>query len=224
MMNAPRVEPLPVFPLTGTLLLPGAYLPLNIFEPRYRNMVRDALDGDGAVGMIQPQVPGLDNWGIETTDEGEPALYPVGCKGRIAQHQLQEDGRYLIVLEGLSRFRVVRELEPVRGYRLVEADLGEFEIDRTPDPSPVDPTAVLSVLESYARRMDLEVDAGQLEAVPGDRLVSVLSTALPFSPAEKQALLEAYSPEDRAELLTTLMRFELETTAPTPSSSPPPVH
>ena len=115
-------QTLSVFPLTGTLMLPGTFLPLNIFEERYLNMVRDALEGDRRIGMIQPWIPGLDNWGVPPLDLEAPELYPVGCCGRIHQHELQADGRYLIVLEGAIRFRILRELEPVRGYRRVEAD------------------------------------------------------------------------------------------------------
>jgi Lon protease-like protein len=216
------VESLPVFPLTGTLLLPGTYLPLNIFEPRYLAMVRDALDGDRAIGMIQPEVPGLDNWGIVSTASGEPKLYPVGCKGRIVEDQLQADGRYHILLAGVCRFRVARELEPVRGYRRVEADLAEFADDRRPRASAVDTTALRTVFESWARRKCLEIDTDPAETLSGEGLVNLLSTALPFSPAEKQALLEARSPQDRARLLTILIDIEREATART--ASPRTVH
>jgi Lon protease-like protein len=220
-MSRARHLEVPLFPLTGTLMLPGTFLPLNVFEPRYLNLVRDALEGSRAIGMIQPEVPGLDNWGIEAADDSEPKLYPVGCLGRIVRHQLQNDGRYQILLEGESRFRVVRELEPLRGYRRVEAELSEFEIDRS-STAALDTTALRAVLEPYARRKSFELDPGLLESLPGARLVNVLSTALPFSPAEKQALLEAHSPDERAQLLTTLMGIELRTTARAPS--PPTVH
>jgi Lon protease-like protein len=222
MSSRRRVESLPVFPLTGTLMLPGIHLPLNIFEPRYLAMVRDALEGERAIGMIQPEVPGLDNWGITPAAAGEPKLYPVGCKGRIVEDRLQEDGRYHIVLEGVSRFRVVRELESVRGYRRVEADLAEFDLDASPGAVAVDTTTLRAALESYARRKGLEIDADLAATLPGVRLVNLLSTALPFSPAEKQALLEARSTQDRAELLTTLIDIEIEATPRSPA--PPTVH
>jgi Lon protease-like protein len=205
-MNAPmRHDSLAIFPLTGMLMLPGTYLPLNIFEERYRNMVRDALQGNGVIGMIQPFVPGLDNWGVPPLDLDTPKLYPVGCLGRIDQHELQPDGRYVIVLEGIERFRVLSELEPRNGYRRVEADSSEFAIDRQVQEHEIDTSEVLSILQAYARETGLELDPDLLPALPGDRLVSTLSAALPFDPAEKQALLEAHSPKDRASLLLTLM-------------------
>lgn len=214
-------EILPVFPLTGTLLLPGTFLPLNIFEERYLNMVRDVLDGDRRIGMIQPMVPGLDNWGVPPLDLDEPDLYPVGCCGHINQYELQEDGRYLIVLEGVIRFRIMRELEPVRGYRRVEADLAEFEIDRGSEEWEIDKHEILSILDRFARQRDLELDPDLLAALPGRRLVNSLSTALPFTPVEKQALLEARSPMDRASLLTSLMGMDLDSENPSWSYSPP---
>src|SRR6476661_7363608 len=115
--NLPGI--IPVFPLTGSLLLPGNLLPLNIFEPRYRNMVADALEGDQYIGMIQPFAPRQDNNWVEAAERGDdaPVIYPIGCLGRIEECEPQDDGRYLLVLRGVSRFRVRRELEPKRGYR-----------------------------------------------------------------------------------------------------------
>src|SRR3954471_17502667 len=110
-------EIIPVFPLTGSLLLPGNLLPLNIFETRYRNLVADALEGDQLIGMIQPFTPRQDNW-VESAESPEsPEIYTVGCVGRIEECEPQDDGRYLIVLRGLSRFRVHQELPLHRGYR-----------------------------------------------------------------------------------------------------------
>lgn len=217
-------QTIPVFPLTGTLMLPGTYLPLNIFEDRYLDMVRDCLEGDRRIGMVQPMIPGLDNWGVPPLDLNDPELYPVGCCGEISQHELQEDGRYLIVLEGVIRFRILREVEPIRGYRRVLADFSEFEIDRRSEEAEVDKSAVLSVLDRFAEQRDLEFDTDVLAALSGDRLVSVLSTALPFTAVEKQALLEAYSPEDRASLLITLMGIDLDSGGPGQAYVPPTIH
>ena len=217
-------QTLPVFPLTGTLMLPGTFLPLNIFEKRYLNMIRDALEGDRRIGMIQPWIPGLDNWGVPPLDLDVPELYPVGCCGRIRQYELQSDGRYLIVLEGIVRFRILRELESVRGYRRVKADFGEFEIDRRSEESEIDKQAVLSVLDSFARQRDLEFDPDLLAALSGGRLVNALSTALPFGAVEKQALLEARTLEDRASLLVTLMGIDLDTATGHEPYSPPTIH
>jgi uncharacterized protein len=217
-------QKLPVFPLTGTLLLPGTYLPLNIFEERYLNMVRDALEGDRRIGMVQPMVPGLDNWGIPPFDLDEPELYPVGCCGLIDQHELQEDGRYLIVLEGFVRFRILSELEPVRGYRRVEVDFAEFEIDLRSEEPEVEKREILAVLDRFSRQKDMEIDPDLLAALSGRRLVNTLSTALPFTAVEKQALLEARSDEDRASLLISLMEMDLDSVSPQPSYSPPTIH
>lgn len=224
MDTLPTKKTLPVFPLTGTLLLPDTYLPLNIFEERYLAMVEDALASDHSIGMVQPVVPGLDNWGIPPLDLEEPELYPVGCCGHINQHERQPDGRYLIVLEGVVRFRIVSETEPVRGYRRVEADFAEFEIDRHAQEPTIDKQEILSVLDLFAQARGLELDPDLLAALSGLRLVNTLSTALPFSPAEKQALLEAHSSDDRAALLMRLMGMELDSARPNRSPSPPTIH
>src|SRR3954465_11673942 len=103
-------EIIPVFPLTGSLLLPGNLLPLNIFEPRYRHMVADALDGEQVIGMVQPVTPRQDNWVAAAQQPEAPEIYPIGCLGRIEEHELQDDGRHLVVLRGIARFRVRQEL------------------------------------------------------------------------------------------------------------------
>lgn len=217
-------ETLAIFPLSGTLLLPGTYLPLNIFEDRYRNMVRDALAGDLRIGMIQPMIPGLDNWGVPPLDLKDPELYPVGCCGSIEQHELQADGRYVIVLEGMARFRVLRELDSVEGYRRVLADFAEFEADRQRLEPEIDKQELLAILESFARQRDLEFDTELLGALSPLRLVNTLSTALPFTSVEKQALLEARKTEDRASLLMSLMGMEVESVQLDSSPSPPTIH
>jgi Lon protease-like protein len=215
---------LPVFPLTGTLLLPGTYLPLNIFEKRYVSMVEDALQGDRRIGMIQPMIPGLDNWGVPPLDLRDPQLYPVGCCGRIQEHERQPDGRYLIVLEGIIRFRMLEELAPIRGYRRVRADFAEFEIDLRADDPIVDKQEVLGVLDHYARERDLEFDTDVLDSLSCGRLVNTLSTALPLTAVEKQALLEAHASEDRAAMLMTLMAIDLEAPTQPVRHSPPTIH
>jgi len=215
---------LSIFPLTGQLLLPGIYMPLNIFEERYLNMVEDALQGDGRIGMVQPMIPGLDNFGVPPLDLNDPELYPVGCCGQLEQSEQQADGRYLIVLEGVVRFRIVRELKQVRGYRRVSADFAEFEIDRSAAKPAIDQQEILSVLDRFARQSDLEFDPDLLASLSGRRLVNTLSAALPFTPVEKQALLEARSTEDRASLLTSLMAMDLETVTRTDSYSPPTIN
>jgi Lon protease-like protein len=224
-MSAPPDEsPLPVFPLTGTLLLPGTYLPLNIFEQRYRNMVSDALDSERRIGMVQPRVPGPDNWGVRPLRIDDPELHPVGCCGRIEQCEPQSDGRYLIVLEGISRFRILRELEPQRGYRRVAADFTEFESDRRSQEPSIDRLELLSACGHFARQNELELDPDLLAALPELRLVNTLSAALPFTPVEKQALLEARTTADRASLLLTLMGIDLDSRTRDLPYSPPTIH
>lgn len=217
-------EVLPVFPLTGSLLLPGNFLPLNVFEPRYRNMVRDALGGDRHIGMIQPRTPRPDNWGPIAELGDHPELYSVGCCGRIEQCDRQPDGRYVIVLKGVTRFRIRNELPVLRGYRRVQADYAEFSIDSDASHPQIDRDRLLSAVEDYSRRHDLEFDLDLLLSLPPLTLVNALSAALPFAPAEKQALLEAPAPEDREALLLTLMGMALRPEAPQHRYSPPPIN
>jgi Lon protease-like protein len=226
MSETPAPDVIPVFPLTGTLLLPGTLLPLNVFEPRYRNLVADAIEGEGGrfIGMIQPFVPQQDNW-VELA-EGSPnaELYPIGCVGRIERSEQQPDGRYLIVLRGICRFRVVRELPLRRGYRQVVADYSDFPGDELEPASLLDPSRMLRALRSFAETHSLEFDFDLLGSLPGVILLNGLAAALPFRPAEKQALLEAPGPMEREELLLTLMGMGLDTLSADEYYSPPTVH
>ena len=144
---------LPVFPLTGALLLPGNFMPLNIFEPRYRNMVEDVLDGEGHIGMIQPLVPGPDQMGLGETD---PKLFSVGCAGLLEQAERQQDGRFLILLRGVSRFRLADELEPRRGYRRVRASYEAFADDLVGEVGASSTASLLAAVEQFpvARAVD----------------------------------------------------------------------
>lgn len=209
---------LPVFPLTGTLLLPGTRLPLHIFEPRYRNMVEDALNGDGVFGMIQPVVPQQDNIPRAGAEKTSPELYEVGCAGYIERWEKAPDGRYLIQLQGLSRFRVREELALERGYRRVRPDYRCFP-DALSEPAPTPDRARLRLaLEAYGRRHGLAIDLEQIDPIPDPDLVNVLGVALPFHAAEKQALLEASSLRDREEVLVALL--ELGGEEPGPDAEP----
>jgi len=204
--ESPPPEVLPLFPLTGSLLLPGNWMPLNVFEPRYRAMVEDCLEGDPHVGMIQPVVPRQDNHvPADHVDDEAPTLYTVGCAGRLARCEPQSDGRYVILLKGVSRFRVREELEPHHGYRRVRVDYGEFAADLGEPESLLDPDPILAALADFARARELEFDLDRLQTLPGVTLLNGLAVALPFSPGEKQALLEADDPEGRRDLLLNLM-------------------
>lgn len=204
-MDAPgtRVEELPaefpVFPLTGALLLPGGRLPLNIFEKRYLAMVEDALGGGRMFGMIQPDAK------APATPRG-PGLYGVGCLGRLASFSETGDGRYLITLLGLARFRVADELGMRRGYRRVRADFSPFARDLAPpDAAGVEREALLRALRAYftARGFDANWDA--INEMDDAALVTTLTMVCPFEPAEKQALLEAPATAERARRLVALL-------------------
>ncbi|HKI05755.1 MAG TPA: LON peptidase substrate-binding domain-containing protein [Thermoanaerobaculia bacterium] len=223
MSETPRTSPnvIPIFPLTGSLLLPGNLLPLNVFEPRYRNMVADALAGERYIGLIQPLVPRQDNWveAAETPDVSE--LYSVGCLGRIDECEPQDDGRYLVLLRGVCRFRVRRELPLHRGYRRVEADYSEFQRDLDELTVFMNPTRLMRALRAFGGKHEMEFDFDLLSSVPGISLLNGLSVALPFRPAEKQALLEAADPGVREELLLTLMGMGIEQLSTDEYYSPP---
>ncbi|HEX2165557.1 MAG TPA: LON peptidase substrate-binding domain-containing protein [Thermoanaerobaculia bacterium] len=232
--RAPRLadlpEVLPLFPLTGFLLLPGNWMPLNVFEPRYRHMVEDLLaeeeDGGGAyLGMIQPVVPRSDNHVDPlTVDPDDPTLYTVGCAGRIEKCEPQDDGRFHVLLRGVCRFRVAEELSPRHGYRRVRPDYSDFHADLGETAALLDPDPLLAALRDFALRQRLEIDFSRLELLPGPALVNGLSVALPFSPGEKQALLEADDLGQRHELLLSLMGMGLTPGAGDESTAAPVVH
>ena len=201
---------IPVFPLTGSLLLPGNFLPLNVFEERYRNMVTDALEGGRHIGMIQPLTPHQDNWPALEEPAENPELYSVGCVGRIERCEPQDDGRYLLLLKGVNRFRVRRELPLTRGYRRVEADYSEFPGDPAELEVDLHPGQMLNAVRLFGEAHGLGFDLDLLSSLPGVSLVNGLAVALPFRPAEKQALLEAPGPAEREEMLLALMEMGLD--------------
>ena len=196
---------LPVFPLTGVLLLPGMLLPLHIFEPRYRNMVRDALAAERHIGMIQPVVPRRDNRPPSGAEQEHPELYTVGCAGRLETHQEGPDGRYLIHLRGQSRFRIAEELPLHEGYRRVRADYARFAADSGEPESAHDPARLLEAFAAYTRAREMRVDMEELRGLPGPVLVNSLAMSLPYAPAEKQALLEAANLAERETTLIDLL-------------------
>ncbi|APR51631.1 ATP-dependent protease [Sphingomonas koreensis] len=190
---------LSVFPLAGALLFPRMQLPLHIFEPRYRAMVTDSLARDRRIGMIQPR-PGF------REAKGEPVpLFEIGCVGRIAEVEALNDGKFDIVLEGLSRFRVVRELEVTTPFRQIEAEL---IADPQDEVLGMGERASLE-LESrrFAERQGYAIDWSAVSRLDDEALVNGIAQIAPFDPAAKQALLEASSLSDRAELTVQLMQF-----------------
>jgi len=198
-------EVLPIFPLTGVLLLPRGRLPLNIFEPRYLAMASDALGGARLIGMIQPSEPQRDNIGQGAVN---PPLYPVGCAGRITQFSETDDGRYLITLTGVSRFRIRAELPLVSGYRRVVPDWQPFLHDRDiPARVRLDRERLVSGLKGFFGQRQISADWDAIDKAPPEHLVTSLAMACPFAASEKQALLEAADLEERAKLLTALLEM-----------------
>jgi uncharacterized protein len=209
-MTASQHHPVRLFPLTGTLLLPGTFLPLNVFEPRYRRLVAHVMEDDRKIGVIQPLVPAADNLGPVPGAPVRPALYDVGCVGEVVECDPQADGRYWIVLKGEARFRLVTELpEDGGGYRRGLADLSGFSADRSELDSELEVGRLLGVAARFCdvRRLDFDMDL--LAALPPAQAVNALCAALPFEPAEKQALLEAPVPTARRDLLAGLLEMQL---------------
>lgn len=217
----PPPEILPIFPLTGVLLLPGMWLPLHVFEPRYRNMVEDARAGDSHIGMIQPVVPREDNQPPPGSPPESPEVYLVGCAGRIEQCDRLEDGRYYIQLQGVTRFRIVEELPLLRGYRRVRADYAPFPADAAPPSAAMDTARLIEALLRFGQANNLPFDGARLRELPGGALINGLSMSLPFGPAEKQALLEAAGLDERQSLLLTLLGMGVRARTETPATAPP---
>jgi uncharacterized protein len=190
---------LPIFPLPGVLLLPRGKLPLNIFEPRYLAMTEEALHGDRLIGMVQPLE--------EDAGGDQPPVFPVGCAGRMTQFSETEDGRYLITLTGICRFRIERELPLFCGYRRVAPDYSAYRSDFDIDPVNFDRGRLLSALKVYLKLKQLSAEWDSIENAPGERLITCLSMICPFAPREKQALLESPSLAERAKVLTVLLEM-----------------
>jgi len=210
--EAPLPEIIPIFPLTGVLLLPRGRLPLNIFEPRYLAMTKDALGGERLIGMVQPSDPQDDNRGRGGATH--PPVYPIGCAGRITAFSETDDGRNLVTLTGVSRFRIRDELPLLSGYRRVVADWAPFARDRDPMDDPgFDRERFARALKGYFAQRQISADWEAIEKAPGEHLLTSIAMLCPFAPSEKQALLEAADLEERARLLVALI--EMATIEPT---------
>ena len=193
---------IPVFPLPGSILLSRGQLPLNVFEPRYLNMVDDAMAGDRIIGLIQP---------LSSALEPQPPLARVGCAGRITSFNETSDGRYLITLTGVCRFNVGEELSVATPYRQVRADFLPFADDLSVEASEIpafDRRRFAGALKRYLNRRELDIDWETAESAPLESLIASLSMGLPFEPAEKQALLEAPTMADRCDALTALLEID----------------
>jgi uncharacterized protein len=195
-------ETVPIFPLPGVLLLPGGYLPLNIFEPRYINMTDGALAADRLIGMVQP---------IECADLAEnPQVYGTGCAGRIVSFEETNDGRYLIKLKGTARFDIIDELDLMDGYRRIRANWQPYGHDLDEDQGVIpDRPKFLTALKKYFGLNQIDANWDAIEDAPCDRLVTSVSMICPFEPSEKQALLQASTLSERIEILTTLVEMAI---------------
>jgi hypothetical protein len=196
---------IPIFPLSGAILLPRATLPLNIFEPRYIAMTDAAMEGDRVIGMIQPNAP--------QDRSRKPALFGAGCAGRITSYSETDDGRYMITLAGICRFQMAaepgRELDATTPYRQAAPDYAPFadDLDAALDDKGIDRPRLLEALKKYLNLQSLEADWTAIQKAPGETLVNSLCMICPFSPEEKQALLEARGIVDRCTALTALIEM-----------------
>jgi len=193
-----RTLTIPIFPLSGAILFPRSQLPLHIFEPRYREMVRDMIDGVGRIGMIQP---------LRIDDDNKAPLYGVGCVGEIVGIEELEDGRFNIVLLGSNRFRLISEVAHEGSYRCASVDIAAFD-DNEPEPLSI---AERAEVEREARRlgdaMGLAVDWDAVARLDDEMLVNAIAQVAPFDAGAKQALLEQPALSGRADLLVQLMQF-----------------
>jgi len=191
---------LALFPLSGVLLLPRGQLPLNVFEPRYLALVDAALAGDRLMGIIQP---------TQSEDKVlRPALASVGCAGRLTGFRENEDGRYLITLTGVCRFRLAEEIETDLPYRLIKPDFEPFLEDLMPaDETNFPRDRLIVALKEYLSSRDLKADWKSVMGAPPETLVTALAMLCPFLPAEKQALLEAPGWDTRVDTLITLLEM-----------------
>ncbi|MBW7998362.1 MAG: hypothetical protein FVQ81_17680 [Candidatus Glassbacteria bacterium] len=250
MQSSSLPEIIPVFPLTGIMLLPGMWLPLHIFEPRYRHMIADAVgvaedswggagkpannptapepvreDATGVIGMVQPLVPRQDNRpspeALANPHPEEPELYTVGCVGRIERWERTPDGRYAIALKGVSRFRITGELPLLKGYRRVRASYDEFKGDTLESDPSYDPSRLMAALDCWKRGKSLPMAFGELRKLHGLAALNTLAMSLPLAPVEKQALLEAPTHVEREKLLLELLEMGIEERGETGNVTPP---
>ena len=203
-------DTLPLFPLSGALLLPRTHRPLNVFEPRFVRMIDDALGRNRLIGLIQPQNA------EEEAPKGNFPLEPVGCIGRITHFEEQAEERYLIVLEGLARFRFLGDAETDTPYRVARIDAAPFASDFMPGlgAEAVDREALIAMIRDYAEFADFRVDMDEIARTGTEELVNLSAMLTPYGPREKQALLEAKTLSDRAETLIALAEIEMARAGP----------
>lgn len=197
-------QTLPVFPLTSALLLPGGQLPLNIFEPRYLQMVEDALSTNRMIGMIMPKAG--------QGDVEKPALEKTGCCGKIIDFSESADGRYLITLSGVYRYNIAEELETPKKYRIVKPDWSAYEGDHTRKTClDIDREELKQLLKDYFKIHGMDCDWQKVDTAGDEKLITCLSMVCPFDPQEKQALLEAQCCKTRKDLFLKMLEFTVKT-------------
>lgn len=197
---------LPIFPLSGVLLLPGGRLPLNIFEPRYLSMISDALGRQRLIGMVQPTTPGGFAGDGLSGGDGPPAVQKIGCVGRIVSFGETGDGQVLVTLQGICRFAIAGE-EPMApgGYRQVRADYSRFRSDLDPAPVELDRDRLIAALKRFFAASNLSVDWKSIEQLDDAALVGTISMVAPLEAVDKQALLEAADATTRGKVLIGLL-------------------
>ena len=200
---------IPVFPLPGAMLLPHGRMPLNIFEPRYLALIEDALGAGRMFGMIQPD-------SLKTPVANGPATFNVGCLGRITSFAETEDGRIILSLLGVIRFAVIEEIEQRRGYRRMRVNYATYAQDLAPPPQEIGlpRKALLVALRGYFDRQGVTADWDTIGEMDDAALLTALCMMCPFTPSEKQALLEAESPVSRTQILQALLEFGMHGTEP----------
>lgn len=196
----------PVFPLSGALLLPGGQMPLNIFEPRYLQMFDDAMCSHKLIGMVQPRMA-VSGKPIGETAAG-PALCEIGCLGRVTAFQESGDGRYLINLSGVARYKIVEEVPSDKGYRTCHIEVMTHDLDED-DGSQVNRDALLGTFRKYLKANAMEADWDSIKRASNCSLVTALCMMSPSGPAEKQALLEAADMRIRADTLIAITEMML---------------
>ena len=199
-------EVIPLFPLNNVLLLPKCKLPLNLFENRYLHMFDSALSTDRIIGMIQPSE------NLEShKDNPNPKIYKIGCAGFIVAFNQTNDNRYEIVLKGLSRFEIKKEVDLLNGFRRAKVNWKSFKDDlsRVGPTKPTDRIMFEEKLKIYLKKLDVSADWQQIEASSDEDLVNSISMGCPFSNIEKQALLEAKNLEDRLKVLNSLLDMSI---------------
>ncbi|PPR79491.1 MAG: Lon protease 2 [Alphaproteobacteria bacterium MarineAlpha2_Bin1] len=197
--NLPRV--IPIFPLQGTILLPGTDLPLHVFEERYKNMFSESLKGERIIGMIQP---------LDTSSGKE--LYKIGCVGRITAFKETVDGRYYFTLNGICRFELINEFKSSKDFRLIEANYENFNYDydiKDMSDHIIERGKLIPLLKKYFTKYQIDIDIENLESFSDDAIIQSLSMSCPFEPREKQLLLEAKNITERANLFYSLVEISV---------------